>query len=679
MDLMFFSFLSTAVCVLVVVAFKLNKYLSLLRWINGNAYVLSKKRDHFSILEVLDLFKNVRPFPISNQKGWKIDSYAHGHRIWFNFLTFPHNINAPSIKVFAAFDRIGASSQALLQVLKDISQSCDWKPGVISTSHTHNLKSHEVPSSSRGLPSMPVQVDCIKEERLVPLEPKFSLRYHDPWVTENVIPTTSVEFKRFWHREDNGVSWLLQMNEKLQTCEFYLIQPVSDVEQCLLSVLTWSQTPSQASKERASILLSSLGEYMSVRRLQKTPLLSITLPQDLSESDTESSDSSQRHESFSRDKPLFNSFKKFILDRRSTSNSSDDGRLSNSNFRRAQLERSSSILKYKSQNSTANSKGANGVGSASGEPAKQSGAFNPLCTSENKDSTDGAVRKQSLLHRSVSDGSALKQSRQLDRQLQEDQQDEDDDGEESVRQGEEEEGKRDREGEGEAASQMENEANVSEEDIQVAHHKTLSNQCAAELLAEAVRASNIDLELSSDKQAESSGGWFYIGKGFVLAPPKTVWDAVKNPRTRFTYDDTLKKVDILESVNSTLKIVYFYHESQQFLMKSSCDMCVLQGERQEGDKYILTYSSIEHDKSPPQPGTLRARFHPSGWIIEPARQDNKVYSIVTYLMQVDFGSPQDNSDKFPFEDMISRYPLSIVDLQQYLKPAMQMLRRKSLT
>lgn len=32
----------------------------------------------------------------------------------------------------------------------------------------------------------------------------------------------------------------------------------------------------------------------------------------------------------------------------------------------------------------------------------------------------------------------------------------------------------------------------------------------------------------------------YLGKGFVLAPPKTVWDAVRNPRTRFTYDDTLK-------------------------------------------------------------------------------------------------------------------------------------------
>ena len=40
----------------------------------------------------------------------------------------------------------------------------------------------------------------------------------------------------------------------------------------------------------------------------------------------------------------------------------------------------------------------------------------------------------------------------------------------------------------------------------------------------------------------------YIGKGFILAPPKTVWDAIRNPRTRFTYDDTLKVQHCLDYV-----------------------------------------------------------------------------------------------------------------------------------
>lgn len=38
------------------------------------------------------------------------------------------------------------------------------------------------------------------------------------------------------------------------------------------------------------------------------------------------------------------------------------------------------------------------------------------------------------------------------------------------------------------------------------------------------------------------GSWIfsYIGKGIIQASPQAVMDAVKNPRTRYTYDDSLK-------------------------------------------------------------------------------------------------------------------------------------------
>ena len=71
-----------------------------------------------------------QPFPVSYQKGWKIHSFIHGHRVWFHFLTFtsssstsPTTSNpsgsipagstssAPCIKVFATFDRVRASAQ----------------------------------------------------------------------------------------------------------------------------------------------------------------------------------------------------------------------------------------------------------------------------------------------------------------------------------------------------------------------------------------------------------------------------------------------------------------------------------------------------------------------------------------------------------------------------------------
>ena len=66
----------------------------------------------------------------------------------------------------------------------------------------------------------------------------------------------------------------------------------------------------------------------------------------------------------------------------------------------------------------------------------------------------------------------------------------------------------------------------------------------------------------------------------------------------------------------------------------------------------------------------------SGWIVEPVRKDKKLYSLVTYLMQVDYG-PAKTGDHLPFEDMMCRHPMSISYLQQYLKPAVQLARRKS--
>ncbi|KAH9512462.1 DDB1- and CUL4-associated factor 1 [Bulinus truncatus] len=75
----------------------------------------------------------------------------------------------------------------------------------------------------------------------------------------------------------------------------------------------------------------------------------------------------------------------------------------------------------------------------------------------------------------------------------------------------------------------------------------MNNQCAAEILAEALRASNLDLEVTPEQQAVMSGGW-----QFCASSTKTVWDAVRNPRTRFTYDDTLKELPDEKETNSKM-------------------------------------------------------------------------------------------------------------------------------
>lgn len=67
----------------------------------------------------------------------------------------------------------------------------------------------------------------------------------------------------------------------------------------------------------------------------------------------------------------------------------------------------------------------------------------------------------------------------------------------------------------------------------------------------------------------------------------------------------------------------------------------------------------------------------SGWIVEPVRKEKKLYSLVTYIMQLDYGPAKSASDRMPLEDMTCRQPMSISYLQQYLKPAVMLARRKS--
>ncbi|BFZ11970.1 hypothetical protein BsWGS_15008 [Bradybaena similaris] len=681
MDLLLLALISALLCTLVIF---LLKYLSLLHLITGHAYVLSKRRKNFSVFEMVGLFKSVKPFPISCQKGWKIDSYAHGHRVWFNFLTFPYNSHAPSIKVYAVFSVIHSKPQVLLQVLKNISQACEWKPGVISAATSHSPTSPEVPTPACGSSSsMSAQMQCVKEENLCHFSSRFGIQRRDAWFAENVVPTVSVEYKRFWHREDNGVCWLLQMNEKLQNCEFYLIQPVEEVDQCLVSIVTWSREHSPSSVDKASTLLSSLTEYMSLRSLQVTPLITMTLSAILSQSQAESCKSRGGHEFVDQNQPVLSELHNFARIRQA----GDSMNRSKSWSRKTDQEKYLSILKYGCRN------GNNSAASSEGKktPTVISSANPTIASIENHAAlcTDSDEVAKSSLKRSVSDGAAITQSRIMNKEI--DQQATGDTGANITELGAQE---------NRLLSSQESGKNILVEDNVFAHLKSLDNQCVGDLLSETRQALNINLELSADKQADSSGGWLftafeknivvlkkvqvlgssvqsYLGKGFILSPPKTVWDALRNPHTAFTYDETLKKVDVIATIDDTLKIVYFYHENQQFLRKECCDMCVLQGERKDGPKYIITYSSIEHDKCPANVNVTRARVLPSGWIIEEARQDNNIYSVVTYLMQVDCGRYSENSESLPFQEMISHYPLSIADLQQYLKPAVQMLRQKS--
>lgn len=228
--------------------------------------------------------------------------------------------------------------------------------------------------------------------------------------------------------------------------------------------------------------------------------------------------------------------------------------------------------------------------------------------------------------------------------------------------------------------------------------RVLGNHAAAEVLKEALLVSSLpemirSIPVSSHhpvSEDSSHGGWMFhsiqrdvtiarkrqegpngflhcfMGRGIVEASPLTVWEAVKNPLSRYIYDNMLKKINIVEHVEEGLKIVYMLHETSQCFMTHSRDFCYVSKERIEGEKYVLASQSIEHPKCPLSPSIIRGQIISSGWIVEPIQVDGKDCSLVWYITKVHLGS---SSLPWRLIDLLSkRQPLSIAYLRSYLTP-----------
>ncbi|XP_038072113.1 uncharacterized protein LOC119740771 isoform X2 [Patiria miniata] len=217
---------------------------------------------------------------------------------------------------------------------------------------------------------------------------------------------------------------------------------------------------------------------------------------------------------------------------------------------------------------------------------------------------------------------------------------------------------------------------------------TLANQCTAELLKQSNQVAAINVNTSVVEQKTQTGGWFFhsvckevvimqknpvqgkyhcfLGKGVIRAPPEEVFKAVKNPRTRFIYDNMLKKMDIIKELNDKVQIVYAVHEVPQLLRKESRDFCLLQTSKTEGSSHIVAFTSANVAECPPSDTIPRSHVLPSGWIIEPRLDDRgSRLSMVTYIVQVSIGG---KSVPASFVNFLSkRVPLSVAYLRLFIE------------
>ncbi|KAK2170650.1 hypothetical protein LSH36_1g03001 [Paralvinella palmiformis] len=198
--------------------------------------------------------------------------------------------------------------------------------------------------------------------------------------------------------------------------------------------------------------------------------------------------------------------------------------------------------------------------------------------------------------------------------------------------------------------------NQGTENTLEAVYNEVGEETIAAILSVKSKISNIDIQLPYEQQAQRTGGWIYcglerdvvilrriyedgasmqsfLGKGLIACSPKQVFETLRNPRTRFAYDDMLKKMETLQEFENGMKILYWYYEVSQMFKKVSRDFCILQYEHVDGSKYVISLRSIKWPGCIENDDIRRATLHASGWIIEPAPKDNKLYSMVTYIMQ----------------------------------------------
>ncbi|GFY59621.1 START domain-containing protein [Trichonephila inaurata madagascariensis] len=207
--------------------------------------------------------------------------------------------------------------------------------------------------------------------------------------------------------------------------------------------------------------------------------------------------------------------------------------------------------------------------------------------------------------------------------------------------------------------------------FKMAHHaqdenidfKALGEYSISAVLQENLKASLVDVNTPEEEQKRKSGGWVfkeinkniaifkktmtfdscvfvsYLCKGIIPSPLNVVWKTLCNPVTRFMYDDTLKKITVLNEYPDGQKLIHMYNESVTFLHKEVQDFCILQTEKIQGSKFLLGFHSVKDVVCPPVKDVVRGTVAASGWVVEPVKEDAGSCQ-VSYLVQMVVSSPE---------------------------------------
>lgn len=602
-------------------------------------------------LEVFQQLFSQKLLPIDSSTGWQLVGVHHELRSWEKKVELAGSLYS----LHGSSAVVSSNAKGILETLKDITKTLEWDHEVTECNYitfpsTTDASDHPLMVDVVNLTLAAKQKTLSQDflDRLVAFlaMPYTMLSNGSGYITTRNDPKPAV-VARSWKMEGDAAGWMFSRTvfkgkghtlDELWT--YTLVQPATeDANKSLMHHITCSVLSNKDSShcEKPALRLAALKQYFELKHLKLSPLCHSSLKHLTSHtlrSKAYSNGTSDKYSSLRKSlpddvMPIYNA-----LDTQGKSDSRLTERLAMSWPSDTRKPRASSLSMWQDNSSS------DDAGFYSERQHRSRRQRVKKTMSADVTAGEGGRKKDSLERKTGS----------LDRTTSE-----------------------------KGLGELEDSGVVDN----MAEYQSLAHQGAQLVLDESIRAAGINVNVSENDQMQQTGGWSfhclekdvvilkkpkngkyysYLGKGIIKASPATVFKAIKNPRTRFTYDTMLKKMNIVKTFSEDLCVYHMVHEVPQLLKKESRDFCVLQVCKTVGERHIVACRSIDWKDCPEEGSLVRAHMLPSGWVIEPVGNQ---YSMVTYITQVALCGKDAPA---AFSQFLSvRVPLSIAYLRLFME------------
>uniref|UniRef100_A0A1A8FPB8 START domain-containing protein n=1 Tax=Nothobranchius korthausae TaxID=1143690 RepID=A0A1A8FPB8_9TELE len=170
------------------------------------------------------------------------------------------------------------------------------------------------------------------------------------------------------------------------------------------------------------------------------------------------------------------------------------------------------------------------------------------------------------------------------------------------------------------------------------------------------------------KPSSSPSVHSFLGIGELDRPLDGLWNIICQMSKSHLYNPSVRSVWTRPLDDST-QLVYILTDPSACHLSQPRDFCCISTESKQGGLSVLAMQSVFEESLPrPSVDAIRGEMMPSCWILQPVRRRGQELTRVTYLLQVDLGTPS-----FPprlLNTVAKRQAAVIADLDVFLSSQM---------